>query len=68
MVDHRRTVGERDSRGNYLLTIEVQGKEQRLNLKVEDGKAKCVKASDPGLANVEGYIPERPVAGSTSST
>jgi len=42
--------------GNYLLTVEVAGKEQRLNLKVQDGKAKCVKASDPSLANVEGYF------------
>jgi hypothetical protein len=42
--------------GNYLLTVEIRGKEQRLNLKIQDGKAKCVKASDPSLANVEGYF------------
>ena len=40
--------------GNYLLTIEHNGKPQRLNLKMQGNRATCVKAEDPSLAQVEG--------------
>src|SRR5580765_4491025 len=42
--------------GNYLLTVEIDGKPQRLNLKVQANRAKCVKSSDPSLAGVEGQF------------
>jgi hypothetical protein len=42
--------------GNYLLTVELNGKQERLNLKVQGGRAKCMKATDPSLANVEGQF------------
>lgn len=42
--------------GNYLLTVEVNGETQRLNLKVQGGQAKCMKATDQSLAKVEGQF------------
>jgi hypothetical protein len=42
--------------GNYLLTVELNGEQQRLNLKIQGGRGKCMKASDPSLANVEGQF------------
>ena len=42
--------------GNYLLTVELNGKQERLNLKIQAGRAKCMKATDPSLANVEGQF------------
>jgi hypothetical protein len=42
--------------GNYLVTLEMNGKVQRLNLKVLGNRAKCVKSSDPALASVEGQF------------
>jgi hypothetical protein len=42
--------------GNYLVTVEVNGVPQRLNLKVLGNRAKCVKSADPSLARVEGQF------------
>jgi len=42
--------------GNYLVTVEVNGASQRLNLKVQGNRAKCVKSSDSSLARVEGQF------------
>jgi hypothetical protein len=42
--------------GNYLLTLETNGKQQRLNMKVQANRAKCVKSTDPSFANVEGMF------------
>ncbi|MBM3832904.1 MAG: hypothetical protein FJ403_06465 [Verrucomicrobia bacterium] len=40
--------------GNYLVTLELNGKEQRLNLKVKDSAAQCVNSSDPILKGLRG--------------
>jgi hypothetical protein len=42
--------------GNYLVTVENNGAPQRLNLKVQGNRAKCVKSADPSLARVEGQF------------
>lgn len=40
--------------GNYLLTLELEGQTQRVNLRVEDNRAKCVASSDPKLKSLQG--------------
>ena len=42
--------------GNYLVTLELNGKQERLNVKVEGNKAKCVNSSDASLKNIEGQF------------
>ncbi|HUS09354.1 MAG TPA: hypothetical protein VMZ30_02725 [Pyrinomonadaceae bacterium] len=42
--------------GNYLLTVELNGQQQRLNLKIQGGRAKCIKTTDSTLAMVEGQF------------
>jgi hypothetical protein len=39
--------------GNYLVTLE---RNRLMNVAVKDGKATCVKASDPGLKGMQGVI------------
>mgnify|MGYP003575045965 FL=1 len=46
--------------GNYLVTLELNGKRERLNVKVEGNKAKCVNSSDPALKNMEGEFRPHP--------
>lgn len=40
--------------GNYLVTLESNGKQERLNVKVQGNKARCVNASDASLKNMTG--------------
>ena len=40
--------------GNYLLTLEVQDQQVRLNMRIQGNRAKCVNSSDPMLKDVEG--------------
>src|SRR5688500_11693938 len=40
--------------GNYLVTLELDGKQERLNVKVDGNKAKCVNSSDATLKDMEG--------------
>src|SRR5262245_956624 len=35
--------------GNYLVTLELNGKSERLNLKIQGNRGKCVNSSDPEL-------------------
>ena len=45
--------------GNYLVTLEMSGQPQRLNIKVQGNNAKCVRSSDPGLKDIEGSFQAR---------
>ena len=49
--------------GNYLVTLELNGKQERLNVKVDGNKAKCVNSSDPALKNIEGEFRPHPQQG-----
>lgn len=40
--------------GNYLVTLEVEGKVRRLNLQIQGNRAKCVDSSDPKLKSIQG--------------
>ena len=42
--------------GNYLVTLELKGKPERLNFAIKDGRATCVNASDPALKGVRGVF------------
>ena len=42
--------------GNYLVTLEIEGKPQLMNLSIQGGKAKCVNSSDPKLKTVQGQL------------
>jgi hypothetical protein len=42
--------------GNYLVTLELNGKQERLNFKVQANRAKCVNATDPSLKQIEGQF------------
>lgn len=42
--------------GNYLVTLELKGKEERLNFAIKDDRATCVNASDPSLKGVRGVF------------
>lgn len=46
--------------GNYLVTLESNGKPERLNVKVDGNKAKCVNCSDETLKNAEGEFRAHP--------
>lgn len=46
--------------GNYLVTLELNGKQERLNVKVQGNKAKCVNSSDTSLKNMEGEFRPHP--------
>jgi hypothetical protein len=40
--------------GNYLVTLQLDGQEQRVNIEVKDESAKCVKSSAPRLNGMQG--------------
>jgi hypothetical protein len=40
--------------GNYLVTLELNGKPERMNVQIQGDKAKCVNSSDADLKNAEG--------------
>jgi hypothetical protein len=40
--------------GNYLMTLELNGKQERANVKVEGNNAKCVNSTDANMKNMEG--------------
>jgi len=42
--------------GNYLVTLELNGKQERLNVKVEGNRAKCVNSTDASFQGIEGQI------------
>lgn len=42
--------------GNYLVTLEVDGKPQLLNLSIQGNKAKCVNSSEARLKAVQGQL------------
>ncbi len=46
--------------GNYLVTLEQNGKEERLNVKVEGNRAKCVNASNAALKDAAGDFRPHP--------
>lgn len=42
--------------GNYLVTLELDGHVQRLNLLVQGNRAKCVNSTDPKLKSIQGQF------------
>lgn len=42
--------------GNYLVILELDGKQERLNFKVQGNRVKCVKSSNPSLKDIEGQF------------
>ena len=46
--------------GNYLVTLELNGKTERLNVKVQNERAKCVNSSDAALKGMEGVFRRHP--------
>ena len=42
--------------GNYLVTLEIEGQIERLNLQVQTNRAKCVNSSDPKLKSIQGQF------------
>jgi len=40
--------------GNYLVILQLDGQEQRVNIEVKDDSAKCVNSSAPRLNGMEG--------------
>lgn len=46
--------------GNYLVTLEMNGKQQRLNLKVQGNRARCVNASTPALKGAQATFEPHP--------
>jgi hypothetical protein len=45
---------------NYLVTLELNGKQERLNVKVEGNKAKVINSSDQALKAAEGQFQPHP--------
>ena len=45
---------------NYLVTLELNGKQERLNVKVEGNKAKVINSSDQALKAAEGQFRPHP--------
>jgi hypothetical protein len=48
--------------GNYLVTLEIEGKERLLNLKVANNAAKCVNSSEPEFKGAEGKFQQLGIA------
>jgi hypothetical protein len=42
--------------GNYLVTLELNGKQVQLNLKVQNDRAKCVNSSVPAYKDLKGQF------------
>jgi hypothetical protein len=42
--------------GNYLVTLEGGGQVQRLNLLIQNNRAKCVNSTDPKLKDIQGQF------------
>lgn len=42
--------------GNYLVTLELEGKTQLLNLSIQGNKAKCVNSSEVKLKTIQGQL------------
>ena len=45
---------------NYLVTLELNGKQERLNVKVQGNKAKVINSSDQALKDAEGQFRSHP--------
>ena len=45
---------------NYLVTLELNGKQERLNVKVQGNKAKVINSSDQALKAAEGQFQPHP--------
>lgn len=46
--------------GNYLVTLELNGKQERLNVEVDGNRARCVNSSNGSLKNMEGEFRPHP--------
>jgi hypothetical protein len=42
--------------GNYLVTLELNGKQERMNFKIEKNRARCMNSTDPNWKGAQGQF------------